>query len=54
MSEALESGRALLAELNPDLEAVLADRYDAHLPGMSETLVEWAYGRQYARGGLDR
>ena len=53
MSEALERGRALLEDLNPELEAVLADRYDAHLPGMSEALVEWAYGRQYAREGLD-
>lgn len=53
MSEALERGRALLAELNPELEQVLAARYDGQLPGMSESLVEWAYGRQYSRVGLD-
>jgi len=53
MSDALQKGRALLAEMNPGLEAALADRYDATIPGMAETLVEWAYGRQYAREGLD-
>ncbi|WP_282051820.1 carboxymuconolactone decarboxylase family protein [Phaeobacter inhibens] len=53
MSDALTNGRNLLAELNPNLEAILAERYDAHLPGMAESLVEWAYGRHYAREGLD-
>lgn len=53
MAEALEKGRALLAGLNPGLEAALADRYDGAVPGMAETLVEWAYGRHYAREGLD-
>lgn len=53
MADALDRGRALLAAMNPELESVLADRYDATLPGMSETLVEWAYGRHYARDGLD-
>ncbi|MGD9862442.1 MAG: carboxymuconolactone decarboxylase family protein [Pseudodonghicola sp.] len=53
MSDALQKGRALLGEMNPGLEAVLADRYDAAIPDMAETLVEWAYGRHYARPGLD-
>ena len=53
MSDALDRGRALLQEMNPELEAVLAERYDAAVPDMAETLVEWAYGRHYARGGLD-
>ncbi|AHD10230.1 carboxymuconolactone decarboxylase family protein [Phaeobacter gallaeciensis] len=53
MSDALTKGRKLLAEMNPNLEAILAERYDAHLPGMAESLVEWAYGRHYAREGLD-
>lgn len=53
MAEALDKGRALLAEMNPGLEAALADRYDATIPDMAETLVEWAYGRHYAREGLD-
>ena len=53
MSDALQKGRALLGEMNPGLEAVLADRYDGAIPDMAETLVEWAYGRHYARPGLD-
>ena len=50
---ALERGRKLLADLAPNMETVLAERYDALVPGMSESLVEWAYGRQYSRPGLD-
>lgn len=50
---ALERGRALTQHLNPDLETVLADRYDDLLPGFSESLIEWAYGRHYDRPGLD-
>ena len=53
MSEALTKGRAMLADLNPDLEATLSERYDHALPDMAESLVEWAYGRIYAREGLD-
>ncbi|WP_274426999.1 carboxymuconolactone decarboxylase family protein [Chelativorans sp. YIM 93263] len=50
---ALEKGCAITASLNPELEAILADRYDGALPGFSETLIETAYGRLYAREGLD-
>lgn len=53
MSEALQKGRDLLAEMSPEIEAVLAGRYDDLVPGMAESLVEWAYGRHYARAGLD-
>lgn len=53
MSDALQKGRALLAELNPSLEQILAKRYDAVVPGMAETLVEYGYGRHYARPGVD-
>lgn len=53
MTDALERGRAVVAELNPGLEEVLAERYDALVPGFAESLIEWAYGRQYARPGLD-
>lgn len=52
-SAALEQGRALLAGLNPELEKLLSARYDATVPGFAETLVEFAYGRLYAREGLD-
>jgi 4-carboxymuconolactone decarboxylase len=53
MSTALERGRALTRKLNPDLETILSDRYDDLLPGFSESLIEWAYGRHYDRPGLD-
>lgn len=53
MSDALNKGRATLAEMNPDLEDILAERYDDMVPDMAESLVEWAYGRHYARAGLD-
>ncbi|MBT3143006.1 carboxymuconolactone decarboxylase family protein [Phaeobacter gallaeciensis] len=53
MSEALKKGRALVANMNPGLETALAERYDAAVPDMAETLVEWAYGRHYAREGVD-
>lgn len=50
---ALERGRDLIAQMNPDLERVLAERYDEYVPGFAETLIEQAYGRYYAREGLD-
>lgn len=53
MSDALEKGRALLAEMSPEIEEILAGRYDGMVPEMAESLVEWAYGRHYAREGLD-
>ena len=39
--------------MNPELEEILAGRYDETLPGMAESVIEWAYGRHYARDGLD-
>lgn len=53
MTDALTQGRATAALLNPDLENALAERYDDLVPGMSESLIEWAYGRHYARGTVD-
>lgn len=53
MSTALERGRELTQKLNPDLERILDDRYGALLPDFAESLIEWAYGRHYARPGLD-
>ena len=50
---ALERGRAIVARINPGLEAALAGKYDEHIPDFAETLVEFAYGRLYAREGLD-
>jgi 4-carboxymuconolactone decarboxylase len=49
----LETGREIVDEINPGMEAVLEARYGHLLPGMAESVVEFAYGRQYARPGLD-
>lgn len=49
----LAKGLELVQQLNPDLPEALAARYDKALPGMSETLIEWAYGMQYGRGEVD-
>ena len=53
MTSALERGRDIVQTLNPGLEQVLAERYDDLVDGFAESLVEWAYGRHYARPGLD-
>ncbi|WP_306145688.1 carboxymuconolactone decarboxylase family protein [Roseibium sp. MMSF_3412] len=53
MTTALEKGRTLTRKLNPELETVLSERYDALVPGFAESLIEWGYGRHYARPGLD-
>lgn len=50
---ALDAGRAIVATLNPALEGQLAEKYDTLVPDFAESLVEWAYGRHYARLGLD-
>lgn len=52
MSKATETGRALSEELNPGMEAALEARYGHLVPGMAEGVVDFAYGRQYARPGL--
>lgn len=48
-----ERGSALAEKVNPGMEAVLAGRYDALVPGLSRTIVDVAYGQFYAREGLD-
>lgn len=52
-TDALAQGRDVVAVLNPGLETALAAKYDDQVPGFAESLVEWAYGRHYARPGLD-
>jgi len=47
-----EIGRTLSEELNPGMEATLEARYGHLVPGMSEAVVDFAYGQQYARPGL--
>ncbi len=45
-------GRALSENLTPGMESTLEDHYGHLLPGMAESIVDFAYGRQYARPGL--
>lgn len=52
MTDTLETGRKLVEELNPGMEEALFARYDALVPGLAEGVVDFAYGRQYARPGL--
>ncbi|MEY8830628.1 carboxymuconolactone decarboxylase family protein [Sedimentitalea sp. XS_ASV28] len=46
-------GSELAEKVNPGMEAVLARRYDALVPGLSRTIFDVAYGRFCAREGLD-
>jgi len=48
----LETGRALSEQVNPGMEAALDERYGHLVPGLAESVVDFAYGRQYARPGL--
>tara|TARA_R110002126_G_scaffold20433_10_gene75566 strand:- start:484 stop:861 length:378 start_codon:yes stop_codon:yes gene_type:complete len=50
---ALDKGRAIADTLNPDLEQILEQNYGDLVPGFAETLIEFAYGRLYAREDLD-
>ncbi|WP_366944229.1 carboxymuconolactone decarboxylase family protein [uncultured Pelagimonas sp.] len=52
MTNTTETGRTLSEELNPGMEAALEARYGHLIPGMAEGVVDFAYGRQYARPGL--
>ena len=46
-------GKALSEKVNPGMEAALAARYDALVPGLSRMVVEVPYGTFYARGTVD-
>jgi len=52
MTNTTDKGRALSETLNPGMEAALEARYGHLVPGMAEGIVDFAYGRQYAREGL--
>ncbi len=50
---AYERGKALSEVVNPGMEAALAARYDALVPGLSRMVVEVPYGTFYSRGTVD-
>ncbi len=49
---ATDIGRELAESLNPGIEATLEERYGHLVPGIAESIVNFAYGQQYARPGL--
>ena len=51
--DTLSRGRALVEEVNPGMEEVLEQRYGKYVPGIGESVVDFAYGQQYSRPGLD-
>ena len=51
--DSLARGRALVEKLNPGMEQVLEQRYGEFVPGIGESVVDFAFGQQYARPGLD-
>jgi len=52
MKSTSDIGRKLSEELNPGMEATLDSKYGHLVPGLAESVVDFAYGRQYARPGL--
>lgn len=52
MNDTYCRGRDLSETLNPGMEQALEDKYGALLPGMSQSVVDFAYGQQYSRPGL--
>lgn len=48
-----KTGKDLSESLNPGMEDALRQRYGDLVPGMAESVVDFAYGQQYAREGLD-
>lgn len=52
MKDTYAAGQALSETLNPGMEAVLKARYDGIVPGLSASVVDFAYGQQYACPGL--
>lgn len=47
-----DRAKTLLEHVNPRMEETLEARYGHLLPGMAESVVDFAYRRQYARPGL--
>jgi 4-carboxymuconolactone decarboxylase len=43
----------MVKELNPGMEEVLEQKYGEFVPGIGESVVDFAFGQQYARPGLD-
>lgn len=54
MSEdSYQKGKDLSEMLNPGMEEALLARYEDVVPGLAKSVVDYSYGQQYARDGLD-
>lgn len=51
--ESYDKGKTLVDAYNPGMEEALMRRYEALVPGMARSVVDFAWGQQYARDGLD-
>ena len=51
--DSYQKGQELAETYNPGMETALAGRYDALVPGLSRSVVDFAWGQQYGREGLD-
>ncbi len=52
-NDTYQRGKALADEFNPGMEDTLRQRYGHLVPGLAESVVDFAFGQQYAREGLD-
>lgn len=52
-SDTYQRGKALADDLNPGMEDALRQRYGRLVPGLAESVVDFAFGQQLARDGLD-
>lgn len=48
-----DRGKILSERLNPGMEDALLERYEALVPGLARSVVDYSYGQHYAREGLD-
>jgi len=51
--ETYKFGQTLSERFNPGMEAALEKRYGDLVPGLSKSVVDFAWGQQYGREGLD-
>ncbi|MEL6225563.1 MAG: carboxymuconolactone decarboxylase family protein [Pseudomonadota bacterium] len=51
--ETYKLGQTLSERFNPGMEAALEKRYGDLVPGLSKSVVDFAWGQQYGREGLD-
>lgn len=52
MNDTSTRGRDLSETLNSGMEQALEEKYGALLPGMPQSVVDFAYGQQYSRPSL--